>query len=132
MKFLGIDYGTKRVGAALSDDDGKIAFPYAVFANDKKLLESIKKLCSDEGVGAVVVGESLDLQGRPNPVHTDAKSFAKDFAEATRLPIYWKSEFMTSHHAAIGNKKGEFKKGVVDASAAALILQRFLDKKNNK
>lgn len=129
MKYLGIDYGTKRIGVALSDDEGKIAFPKTILENNKNTISQIKEICEDEEVEGVVVGESLDSQGNPNIVHAAAKSFAKDFAAATRLPIYWKSEFMTSHHSAIGLKKGEFKKDNIDASAAALILQRFLDKR---
>ena len=45
MKFLGIDYGTKRVGTALSDSDGSMAFPHAVIPNDKKLILVIKEIC---------------------------------------------------------------------------------------
>ncbi|HEC30571.1 MAG TPA: Holliday junction resolvase RuvX [Candidatus Yonathbacteria bacterium] len=131
-KFLGIDYGSKRVGIALSDDGGRIAFPRGVFANDKKLLENVVKLCDDENISGIVMGESTNSQGKPNSVHFVAKSFAKDFATKCTLPIYWEPEFMTSMHAAIGERKGEFKKEALDASAAALILQRFLDKRNNK
>ena len=131
MKYLGIDYGSKRVGIAVSDDKGSFAFPKTVLNNDKELVCHIKKICENERVEGVVIGESVNQEGVSNPIHTAAKSFAKDFAAVTKLPIYWESEFMTSHHAAIGGRKGEFKKGILDASAAALILQRFLDKKNN-
>lgn len=132
MKYLGIDYGSKRVGISVSDDSGSIAFPKVVLENNKELIKKIKKICKEEDVKSVVLGESLDKDGTPNQIHTAASSFAKDFLVNTNLSIHWESEFMTSHHSAIGNKKGEFKKGILDAHAASLILQRFLDKRNNK
>jgi putative Holliday junction resolvase len=130
-KFLGIDYGSKRVGTSLSDDDGILAFPRDVFINDKKLLEKIVQLCDRESVSAVVVGESLDSAGKPNVIMKKISSFKENLEKELLLPVYLEPEFMTSHHASIGENKGEFRKGVVDASAAALILQRFLDKRNN-
>ena len=131
-KFLGIDYGSKRVGIALSDDDGKLAFPRDIFSNDKKLLEKIIQLCADENVSGVVIGESFDSQGKPNLIMKKAVPFKEKLGEELSLPVYFEPEFMTSMHAAIGDRKGEFKKEALDASAAALILQRFLDKRNNK
>lgn len=130
-KFLGIDYGSKRVGVAISDDDGKLAFPRDIFTNDKKLLEKIVQLCDDESVSGVVVGESLDSAGKPNPIMKKVLIFKEKLENEIALPIHFEPEFMTSHHASIGESKGEFRKGAVDASAAALILQRFLDKRNN-
>ncbi len=131
MKFLGIDYGSKRVGVAVSDDTGSIAFPNVVLENKKDLINRIKKICEDFEIEGVVVGESMNQEGKPNPIHVASKSFAKDFEATSGLPIFWEPEFMTSHHATIGGRKGEFKKGILDAVAATLILQRFLDKKNN-
>ena len=56
MKILGIDYGTKRTGLALSDETGKVAFPYAVISNS---LDEIIKVIELEGVSEVVIGESI-------------------------------------------------------------------------
>lgn len=130
-KYLGIDYGSKRVGVAISDDDGTLAFPRVVLENKKNLMEKIKEICEEEKVEGVVMGESFDSKGEPNPIMKDISVFKKHLEDEVFLPVYFEAEFMTSHHAAIGGKKGEFKKEVLDASAAALILQRFLDKKNN-
>ncbi len=129
---MGIDYGSKRIGISLSDDEGKLAFPRDIFLNDKKLLEKISQLCNKENVSGVVMGESFDSKGKPNPIMDKVVPFKEKLEKELSVPVYFEPEFMTSHHAAIGEKKGEFKKNIIDASAAALILQRFLDKRNNK
>ncbi len=131
MKYLGIDYGSKRVGVAVSDDRGSLAFPKIVLENKKNLTEKIKEICEEEKVESIVIGESLDSSGAPNPIMKNITVFKKHIESELSLPVYFEAEFMTSHHAAIGGKKGEFKKEILDASAAALILQRFLDKRNN-
>ncbi len=130
MKYLGIDYGSRRVGIALSDDEGVLAFPRDIFVNDKKLLEKIAQLCDRENVSEVVIGESLDSQGKPNLIMKKVVPFREKLKKELSLPMHFEPEFMTSHHAAIGEKKGEFNKGNLDSGAAALILQRFLDKRN--
>jgi len=130
-KYLGIDYGSKRVGLAFSDSEGILAFPKTVLKNDKMLLENIKNIYSREGVEGIVLGESIDSQGQPNYIMKKITPFKKQLEKGLNTLVYLEPEFMTSHHAAIGEKKGEFKKNIIDASAAALILQRFLDKRNN-
>jgi putative Holliday junction resolvase len=131
-KFLGIDYGLKRVGIALSDDEGVLAFPKMVIGNTKDIVAQIKKICDEENIEGVVIGESLDSKGKPNPIMARIIPFKKKLESEISLPVYFEPEFMTSQHVAIGEKKGEFKKEALDAPAAALILQRFLDKRNNK
>ncbi|GMQ95166.1 MAG: Holliday junction resolvase RuvX [Patescibacteria group bacterium] len=140
MKYIGIDYGTKRVGIALSDEGGMLAFPHSVLTNDKDLAENVKNVCEEESVSAIVMGESLDSAGAPNSIMENILPFKEKLEKELGLPVYLEPEFMTSMHAAIGlpvrrtqtgEKKGEFKKEALDASAAALILQRYLDKRNN-
>ncbi len=132
MKLMGIDYGVKRVGVAFSDEEGVLAFPFSVLGNNNKLLATLKSLYKEECVGDIVIGESLNSKGKHNPVMEKIIPFKKQIEDEITPAVYFEQEFMTSHHAAIGEKKGEFKKEVIDASAAALILQRFLDKRNNK
>jgi len=129
---MGIDYGVKRVGVAFSDEEGVLAFPHSVLESNKKLLENLKSLYEKENVGAIVIGESLNSKGEHNPVMEKIIPFKKQIENEITSVVYFEQEFMTSLHATIGEKKGEFKKEVIDASAAALILQRFLDKRNNK
>jgi len=140
MRYLGIDYGAKRVGLSLSDDEGKMAFPYKIMKNDLELVDNIHNICGGEEVSAIVLGESDDLSGKPNKIMGCIEEFKRHLEGELDLPIYFEKEFMTSVFAR-GNdgKKGNDAKKVkkekqvkIDDSAAALILQRYLDRKNNK
>lgn len=139
MRYLGIDYGTKRVGLALSDDGGTMAFPYKIIGNNLELIDVIHNICGVEEVSAIVLGESTDLSGKPNKIMGSIEEFKRNLEAELELPISFEKEFMTSIFArgnvgkkennARKDKKSESKK--IDDSAAALILQRFLDRKNN-
>jgi putative Holliday junction resolvase len=139
MRFLGIDYGVKRIGIAISDDSGAFAFPRKVLANDRKVIDSIGKIIEIEDVEEIVMGESLDLAGEKNAISNEIDNFVRALGNTFKMPVHKQKEFMTSMHAH-GTKGKEtnnarvtsFKKPKkLDASAAALILQRYLDKRNN-
>ncbi|HAQ02334.1 hypothetical protein A2467_01660 [Candidatus Nomurabacteria bacterium RIFOXYC2_FULL_36_8] len=140
MRHLGIDYGSKRVGVAISDDEGNIAFPYKIVPNNMELLDTIHNICGTEEVGAIVLGESHDLSGKPNKIMGSIEEFKRNIEAELELPVYFQKEFMTTVEARgrggkeINNAKkvGMGKQVGADASAAALILQRYLDKKNQK
>lgn len=143
MKYLGIDYGSKRVGVATSDESGKIAFPKAILPRDGKLLDSIQAICLEEKVGEIVIGESLDYKGQPNAIMKDILIFKTALMGKVGLPVHFEPEFMTSHEVSKNKKmmhdvineredgrvgrKSQAKESL-DASAAALILQGFLEK----
>ncbi|MFA6355064.1 MAG: Holliday junction resolvase RuvX [Candidatus Paceibacterota bacterium] len=139
MKILGIDYGSKRVGLALSDEDASFAFPYKIISNNMELVDTIHNICGAEEVGAIVLGESHDLSGEPNKIMGSIEEFKRNIEAELDLPVYFQKEFMTTIEARgrEGKEKNNAKKvkkneqGQADASAAALILQRYLDKKNN-
>ena len=139
MRYLGIDYGAKRVGLALSDDGGTMAFPYKIIGNNLELIDTIHNICGKEEVIAIVLGESLDLSGKPNKIMGSIEEFKRNLEAELELPISLEKEFMTSIFAR-GNdgkkennarKKKKIESKKIDDSAAALILQRFLDRKNN-
>lgn len=132
MKTLGIDYGTKRVGVAVSDDTSSIAFPKAVLRNSHTLLGELKSTIESSNVEEIVVGQSLNTDGTDNLLMEDIKRFIALLEKEIGLPIHLEPEFFTSEEARKGVKEGEVSKHVIDAAAAALILQRFLDKKKNK
>ena len=123
MKYLGIDFGEKRVGIAVSDEDGKIAFPTAVLANDKELLKNIVDLCMKNAVETVVMGESRDYQGQINDIMWKINGFKKQL-ETIGFKVIFEPEFMTSIQAS--QITGENK--MLDASAAAIILQSYLNR----
>lgn len=123
-RILGIDYGSKRVGVALSDETKTIAVPMAVFPNDRFLFTEIKNMCESRDVKEIVLGESKDLKGNSNPIMKQIQLFKGELERDLNLPVHFEPEFFTSEHA----KRAEGEHPLLDASAAALILQSFLDK----
>jgi putative holliday junction resolvase len=137
MKYLGIDYGTKRIGLATSDDGGSMAFPHSTVKAGAGALVAIDELIKKEGVEAVVIGESRNFKGEANAVMEDIAGFKKDLKELTKLPVEYEAEFLSSA-AAARQYEGDFGRGdkpnqeKLDASAAAMILQSYLDRNKNK
>ena len=131
MRYLGIDYGTKKVGLALSDDAGTMGFPYGIVLNDSRLLDTVLALIEREHVGAIVTGESKDLSGSENPAGTEGRAFASELADRANVPVYFESEMFTTQ-AARRFPDGTRMKGSpdVDASAAALILTSYFSHTN--
>ncbi len=140
MKHLAIDYGSKRVGMAISDDGGTLAFPYKIVPNSMELIDTIHNICGQENVSAIVLGESCDLTGQPNKIMGSIEEFKRNLEIELDLPVYFQKEFMTTVEARgrEGKEQNNARKTPkdkpiqADASAAALILQRYLDKKNQK
>ncbi len=128
MKYLGIDYGEKRVGIAISDAEGKVAFPKIVLENNAELVQKISEICVDLGAEAVVIGESKDYKGEENKINPKIIAFKKDLLALIKLPMYLEPEFMSSMQV----EKTFGKTDMLDASAASIILQTFLDKEKNR
>lgn len=127
-KYMGIDYGAKRVGIAISDNHASIAFPRVVFENNPSLVKNISEICGKEKVVGVVIGDSKDFQNESNPIMREAELFIQKLQSVGVYPIYREPEFLTSVQAE--HIQGSSSR--TDASAAALILQSFLDRgKNN-
>jgi putative Holliday junction resolvase len=125
MRLMGIDYGKKRIGIALSDESGGFAFAHGVVENNKGAIGTIKKICEENNVGKIILGESVDYKGQPNPIMAEIDNFKKKMENEINLPIEYQKEVLTTKEAERlqeGNKK-------IDASAAALILRSFLEKK---
>ena len=132
MKYLGIDYGTKRIGVAVSDDTGTLAFPLTTVDAGRGALLAIVEIADSEKAEKIVIGESRNYKNEPNDVMEDIERFKKDFAESSGIPVEYELEFMTSAQAL---RQGQDKRGgggvlgeSLDASAAALILQSYLDR----
>lgn len=135
MKYIGVDYGTKRVGIALSDDSGTLAFPHGIVAAEGAAA-AVAELARAEGAHEVVLGESLDFSGNPNPVMRHIEHFRKELV-SFGLHVIYQPEVMTSaqaartperERAAIASPAAQERRESVDASAAALILQAYLDR----
>jgi putative Holliday junction resolvase len=134
MKYLGLDYGTKRIGIAVSDEAGRVAFPREVMVAGQGALAHIAALVKEEGIQKIVIGESRTLTGEPNPVMKDIEQFKKDLEELAQVPADYEREFFTSALAARQwapeekSRKQNPEHKNLDASAAALILQSYLDR----
>ena len=127
MRLLGIDYGTKKVGLALTDESGSMAFPYGVIPNDDSFLEYIVSLIDTKNVVEIVIGKSLNLDGTPNAVQTDIESFITNLTLQKPTPIHLEPEQMTTQQAATTTGRND----QTDAAAAALILETYLAKQKN-
>ena len=143
-RFLGIDYGTKRIGIAISDEEGTLAFPKEIVLNDLNSFKKIKEIIKTENISEIVIGESVDFSGKLNALSARIEVFILELQEKFNLPIHKQKEFLTSVEARKGEKTKksmnqsqvhskikQIKSGRIDAVAAALILQRYLDKINN-
>jgi putative holliday junction resolvase len=124
MRLVGIDYGTKRVGMAISDDEGNFALPSGIISNDSSLLGNIKQFCLDKGASAIVIGESRDLSGKENSIMGDIKLLKEAIERDLRIPVYFEPEFYTSAEA----ERVQGKNKMHDASAAALILKSYIER----
>ncbi len=127
MSYLGIDYGTKRIGVAFSSEDNSLAFPLKIVAAGNGAVGEIAAIARERGAGEIVVGESNDFAGKPNAVMKEIHAFAEAL-KAEGFVVTFEPEFLTSAAALRGQEAVEKH---LDASAAALILQSFLDRMKN-
>ncbi len=147
MRYLGIDYGDKRIGLAVSDDEARFAVPYDVI-EEQSIDEIIKKLHSivhGEGITTIVVGIPLSLGKRTDPPNTlrlpDAENvqmqrvqqFIAQLRTAILIPVETIDERLSTVEAE-RRMKGEPKnvRAQKDAVAASIILQSYLDRQNLK
>lgn len=126
MKYLGIDYGTKRVGVAISDEGGILAFPRGVYENSPLLMEKLLHMIHDEHVEVIVLGESNNYQGKPNPIMKDIHLFRESIESESGLRVVLEPEVLSSRQAM--HIQGD--NDMNDASAAAIVLQGYLDRLN--
>ncbi len=133
-RIIGIDYGRKRVGVAVSD-------PLRIFASaletvqTAKIIEYLKKYAESETIVRFVVGYPVNMDGRPSEAAADVDVFLKQIAKAfPEIPVTLEDERFTSvlaHRAMIdgGMKASERRdKASVDKISAAIILQGYLDR----
>jgi putative holliday junction resolvase len=124
-RILGVDFGTKKVGIAISDKYGNFALPKVVLKNDKTLIQNIEDFIKKENISEIVIGKSINYKGEENPIMQDIRVFVGILENRFNLKVYLEPEFLTS--SQVRNTQGDSK--MIDASAAALILQSFLDKR---
>lgn len=140
MRTLGIDFGARRVGLALSDEGGKFAFPYEVLtiASPEQARAEVLAVARKEGVQRLVVGLPLNMDDSIGPQARDTLAWGKTLGDESRLPVVFVDERLSSFSAEqglIARKRGgekitrKQKKQQLDALAATGFLQEFLDGK---
>ena len=139
MRALGIDYGERRIGLALSDATGLLASPWKKLPNDanlgaaaRRIADEVRALQADEsGLDAIVIGLPRRLNGEPNDQTARVREFAELLGREVNVPIALQDERRTSHAAdellAQRERDWRRRKDQLDAMAAALILQDYLD-----
>ena len=133
MRYLGIDFGSKKIGLALSDEAGRMGFPHAIVPNTPRLVDELCMLIAKENVGATVIGESRTLAGGENPIAKDARALGTALSERAGIPVFFESEVFTSAEARRapekeGKSRAPKRRTDIDASAAALILTSYLSR----
>lgn len=133
MRYLGVDYGSSKIGLALSDEEGTMGFPHAIITNTPRLADELCALIAKENVGAVVIGESRTLLGGENPIMKDARALGGELSARAGVPVFYESEVFTSAEARRMPEKQEKTRAPrprtnVDAAAAALILTSYLSR----
>lgn len=89
MKYLGIDFGSKKVGFAQSDDEGRMAYPLMIAPNDSSLFKDTLELIREMKFSAVVIGESVDGSGKPNAIAKEARAFGAKIENAFDVKIFF-------------------------------------------
>jgi putative Holliday junction resolvase len=133
MRHLGIDSGSKKIGLALSDEEGTMGFPHSIIPNSPKAVEHICAIMAKEDVRALVVGDSVDYKGNANPSATGAKALGEEVSNRCGVPVFYEWEGLTSALARRAPTKEEKSRSPkkhknVDDSAAALILTSYLSR----
>jgi putative Holliday junction resolvase len=132
-RILGIDYGTVRIGLALSDPLGMMATPHSVLnaGHPKKVLEDVTSLCMEKEVEKVVLGWPLNMDGTPGRLTESITKFKDQLQECAQIPVVTWDERLTTVTAEQGliasGAKRKRKKELVDQIAAQILLQHYLD-----
>ena len=135
MRYLSIDYGTRRCGLAVCDKSETIVSPLAVLEK-QKLVEEISRIIESEKIDAIVIGLPLNMDDTAGPQAKKVKKFAEQIKNRTNVPVYFQDERLSTFAAAEKLAEIELpknkKRKKLDAIAAAQILELFLEGKKAK
>ena len=139
VRALGIDYGRRRIGLAISDPTGMLARPWKAIprvGNAAQVAATLAREVTalareDDGLAAVVLGYPRRLNGEPNEQTAAVEAVAGHLRRVIDIPLVLQDERLSSHeaeeHLARREKDWRKRKPMLDAAAAAVILQDYLD-----
>ena len=134
MRILAVDYGDQRTGIAVSDPTGRIAGDAFVIRewDPERLADKIAGECRTRGVEKIVLGNPVNMDGTVGPRSEKARAFGALLAEKTGLQVVMWDERRTTVEAhgilSANDCRGKKRKETVDAVAATLILEGYLDR----
>lgn len=135
-RYLGLDYGGRRVGVALSDPGAIIAQPLDTLIVNG-IADAVVQVCAiitEHDVIAVVVGLPLSLSGKESETTEEVRKFAERLRNSCSIPVHFEDERLSSRQAEMilhsHGKKIKGNKGKIDRISAAVILQSYLDRLN--
>ena len=137
MRILGIDYGNKRVGLALSDETAMLASPlgYLPGGADEQVCQTVLELVQRRQAGAIVVGLPLQLDGRSSPQTERTRRFIAALQRVSPVPVErWDERLTTAQAERVlieGGVRRRDRREKIDQLAAQLMLQSYLDAKSN-
>ena len=137
MRILGVDPGSRRIGLALSDEEGRIALPLdTVVRGGDDAAEAVAERARIEGAREIVIGLPLEMDGTDGPAAKRARRFAAAVERASGLRVVLWDERLTTVAAERALReagvRGADKKRVVDQVAATVLLQGYLDARSNE
>jgi putative Holliday junction resolvase len=137
MRALGIDYGTVKVGTALSDELKMLATPYKVLPSNALLADEIARIVLDNDVDTIVMGMPY-YEGAETQTTAKVRAFTERLRTMVAVPIYFWDESFSTRFArsrmldAGVRKKRRQARGTSDTWAAAIILQEYLDNRKSE
>jgi len=130
---IGLDYGLRRIGIAVSDPAGRLALAVGthVTGRDGSIVARLRALAAERGATGLVIGLPLPADGREAAMAARARRFAARLGEELGLPVVMLDERYSSQEAErwIGLRGRPARRGEVDAVAAQIILQDYLDRR---
>jgi putative Holliday junction resolvase len=134
-RFLAIDFGLKRIGLALCDPLFTFAYPYKTLLNGQNLWKELKEIVSEQSVSKILLGMPVKENGQPSSITEKVQEFKTHLENKFKLEVILRDERYTSSMAqeiilkTVTKKSKRREKGLIDRSAAAIILQDYLDEK---
>lgn len=136
MRLMGIDYGTKRIGVAVSDPLGWTAQPVDVLKNAAGVFNKIKTITDKYSVTEIIIGFPKTMENEVSFAAKAVESFSKKIGQALKLPVILYDERLTTKSVEkeliSHGVRREKRKEVIDKLAAAYMLQGYLDKKHRE